>query len=570
MAALTPFSPGIGVFSAAWGNFVVQGGALYADLRAYTPPVANASVFMVGTTAPLDGGQGFFVWNSTVTGTDDNGLTTIVPFGASQGAWLRDDPGGTAAQIDYLLSGTLGEAVPNAVPISIARRLDTFVTASDFGAKGDGVSDDTLALQNALNYLVTVGGTLWLGSGTYLTSGAGLSINQTGLTTYNPTRVNIQGMGRGNTQIKYTGTGTALSYTGNTVSAGIIGLFRISDLYIVGPGPTAQVGLGITVAADFTLSDVLIQQFGVAIQLVDCLLAQIDNVNCTFNVTGLTASMSAFSPPNALVITSTQIGNNTLAGLTLTGPTTFTYNGGSIESNGSSAGGWGVQVIGAGQDGGVGCTFTSVYFENNANSADILIENSLPTPCTYNVIGCLFNKNSNTNVVTNNIVLNSNAGNGLARLNLFGCGFRSFAPYIPSAGRPCVVINGGGGPTEYTDFGSIFQNAIEAPSVNGPTAVGKAMSSAWVNFSWNGSAVLISDSRNVFNVSRSSTGVYAIGFQVPMANASYIVLPNGLAPGFYTPSAVATTGFTLSVFNTSTTPIDPSNVYVAVFGGGSL
>lgn len=570
MAALTPFSPGIGVFSAAWGNFVVQGGALYVDLKSYTPPLASASVFMVGNVAPNDGGQGFFVWNSTVIATDDNGLTAIVPYGASQGAWLRDDPGGNASQIEYLLSSTLGVAAANALPITVARRLDTFVTASDFGAKGDGVADDTLALQNAMNYLVTVGGTLWLGSGTYLISGAGLSINQSGLTTYNPTRVSIQGMGRGNTQIKYTGTGVALSYVGNTVSAGIVGLFRISDLYIIGPGPTALVGLDITVAADFTISDVLIQQFATGIQLVDCLSAHIANTVCNFNVTGLTAAMSAFSPPNALVFTSTTMGSNSTAGATITGPVTLTYNGGSIESNGTSSAGWGIQIIGAGQDGGAACTFESVYFENNANSADIMIEHSLQVPCTYNMIGCLFNRNSNTQFVTNNIVLNSNAGNGNARLNLFGCGFRRFGTYVADVSRPYIAINGGGGPTEYTDFGTVFQDAVEEPHIQGPTAVGKGLASAWVNFTWNGSAVLLADSRNVASVSRSGTGVYSIAFQLPMANASYIILPNGLSAGFYTPSSVTTTGFTLSVLNPSSAPVDPANVYIAVFGGGSL
>lgn len=116
--SLNIYSPGTGVYPSSWANGVVQGGALYSDLRQFSG-VSNMSVYMVGTVAPGDGGQGLFVWNSTVTGTDDGGVTTIVPFGTSFGAWLRDDP--------------------------VPPQQGIIPTAAMFGVVGDGVTDDTAA-----------------------------------------------------------------------------------------------------------------------------------------------------------------------------------------------------------------------------------------------------------------------------------------------------------------------------------------------------------------------------------------------------------------------------------------
>lgn len=42
------------------------------------------------------------------------------------------------------------------------------VNVKDFGAKGDGVTDDTISIQNAINYIKTLGGTLYFPRGKYL------------------------------------------------------------------------------------------------------------------------------------------------------------------------------------------------------------------------------------------------------------------------------------------------------------------------------------------------------------------------------------------------------------------
>ena len=54
------------------------------------------TVYMIGYTAAGDGGQGMFVWTANSSNTDDNGVTTIVPYGnTSGGAWIRQSLGGS-------------------------------------------------------------------------------------------------------------------------------------------------------------------------------------------------------------------------------------------------------------------------------------------------------------------------------------------------------------------------------------------------------------------------------------------------------------------------------------------
>ncbi|MBB5878694.1 glycosyl hydrolase family 28-related protein [Xanthomonas sp. 3498] len=63
-----------------------------------------------------------------------------------------------------------------AVPRTVATKLHEQVTVKDFGAVGDGVADDTAAVQSAVNYIATNGGNLLFPRGTYLMT-SGININ---------------------------------------------------------------------------------------------------------------------------------------------------------------------------------------------------------------------------------------------------------------------------------------------------------------------------------------------------------------------------------------------------------
>lgn len=94
LPANTVYEDGQGQVSAANLNTFLQSAGVAANLRQFVG-ITGMAVFMLGQTAADDGLQGFFYWNANATAVDDNGLTTVVPSGSAQGAWIRLT-GGTA------------------------------------------------------------------------------------------------------------------------------------------------------------------------------------------------------------------------------------------------------------------------------------------------------------------------------------------------------------------------------------------------------------------------------------------------------------------------------------------
>ena len=78
---------GQGVLNADLVNTFVQTVVNIAALRGFVG-LNNMVCIVQGSTAPNDGGQGTYYYNSSSTATD-NGTTIIVPTGNTQGAWIR-------------------------------------------------------------------------------------------------------------------------------------------------------------------------------------------------------------------------------------------------------------------------------------------------------------------------------------------------------------------------------------------------------------------------------------------------------------------------------------------------
>jgi hypothetical protein len=62
-------------------------------------------------------------------------------------------------------------SLPNSIDRPIINVFDDYVSVKDFGAIGDGVADDTIAINNGINSTTAVGKKLFFPSGTYITSG---------------------------------------------------------------------------------------------------------------------------------------------------------------------------------------------------------------------------------------------------------------------------------------------------------------------------------------------------------------------------------------------------------------
>lgn len=176
----------------------------------------GAAITLLGNLSVGDGGGGVFIYDSTSVAANNNG--TIIQPTAGAGRWLRDFSGEINAQW--------------------------------FGATGDGATDDTVALQAALN-AVGNSGTLYIPATAdyYVFSSLSFS-NSNG-------RVTIRGDGWQTTVSAAFGSGswasnirgTVLRSTaaaGNAVLLSSIAGSNLRDMAIIGPGSGAAIGVKVT------------------------------------------------------------------------------------------------------------------------------------------------------------------------------------------------------------------------------------------------------------------------------------------------------------------------------------
>jgi hypothetical protein len=130
----------------------------------YQPGTNSLSVFVDGVNQYGPGAQYAYLETSSTVITFITGLHVgaEVKFTTSQ---INSSSATDAAQVSYLPAGT------GAVATNVQIKLRETVSVKDFGAVGDGVADDTVAINNAVAYLNTLGGGgLFFPAGTYLLS----------------------------------------------------------------------------------------------------------------------------------------------------------------------------------------------------------------------------------------------------------------------------------------------------------------------------------------------------------------------------------------------------------------
>lgn len=96
---LTVYQSGVNQVSGDQLNTFTQSATTVVNLRTLVG-VSGMEVNLQGFTVPNDGGQGQFYWNTTSTATDDSGVTTVVPNGVTQGAWIRLGSGNTSTLVN--------------------------------------------------------------------------------------------------------------------------------------------------------------------------------------------------------------------------------------------------------------------------------------------------------------------------------------------------------------------------------------------------------------------------------------------------------------------------------------
>jgi hypothetical protein len=152
-------------------------------------------------------------WDN-ITGINGTGIT-------SNASNVQYDPAGTGA-----------------VSTTVQAKLRETVSVKDFGATGDGSTDDTTAISNAITYVSTNGGAVYFPAGVYLTS-ASLVIDAPNVTLYGDgaSQSTIQSNSASFWVIKYTDNADYLT---------------VKNLYIKGNAvddSTTQYGIGYSVSS---------------------------------------------------------------------------------------------------------------------------------------------------------------------------------------------------------------------------------------------------------------------------------------------------------------------------------
>jgi hypothetical protein len=337
--------------------------------------------------------------------------------------------------------------------------VDRRYNVREYGALGNGIANDTTAIQTAINAASSTGGTVYFPRGVYNISS---SLTYTAGADDPGARVHFAGDGVGASLIKQTGTGNGLTISGSTNP----NLYtHITDLAFVG----SQSGQGVSINDGAYVYIEACQFTGWAYGFYgsDFLASTIVSCQFRFNQRGFHVERIGggyASNPNALTMINCEVGANSLYGGWVLGPGVLTLQGGAIEANGTTNGSssnWGLRISdpsgSTATESAVGISIDGVYFEANIGIADLWITSSSAKPgVTNNINGCSFVR-VGASYVTNNVLLDSTPGSGFNNF-ISGCGFKGLGGYSASSARMTLANSN----NKVQLAGCSFDNVLDA------------------------------------------------------------------------------------------------------------
>jgi hypothetical protein len=420
---------------------------------------------------------------------------------------------------------------------TVQSKLRERISVKDFGAKGDGITDDSAAFQVALNTAISQNSRLVIPSGCYIigTPLVAQFSNVSGGLNDHGRRPRIEGDGSEDTLLFY--TGASASPVLSVIGAGdFVDLMTVKGFRINRPFATpAGVGLLVSTTIHGVIEDIAITGFDTGLQLTDVNSMKLVKVSLSGNNLGFLAQQGTVTPPNLIEWDSCAFDSNIKsAGTSLLG-TVVAFRNCSFEGNGNGT----AATLTLTYNGGTGCaasSFYNNYFEGNFGPADIFQVLVNPMPHGNMVVeGNVFDKIDATKFVTNHIFIDASALGAVGspfNAQIRGNGFFNggLVPHNPAI----VQAPGGSG---YFGFRSndmlndnTFSFASEQPAVTPSSLIdGEAVCQI-------SSAGVLSNSLGVTTCTKTGPGLYVLTIpQLPSAalvsvtpNTSGIAMASGL------------------------------------------
>jgi hypothetical protein len=370
------------------------------------------------------------------------------------------------ALIGFKQTYSLG-IMPGAVGKTLNNKLQDLVSVKDFGAKGDGTTDDTASIQAAINLACTYGGNVYLPAGTYKISAALVFTMNSSLV--DPVkRPSMSGDGMAATTIYQTVNANGIEIVGHDPQPAGYCLFQDFTLYGYQKN---KLGMALKDIAFVTINNVYLAGWATGLYGVNCLSSTFNDLVIRFNDGGFyfepNAAFGFVSEPNAITMSNCTVGNNDSYGGKVIGAGTFNYTGGSIEANGFgtdlSSAKWGLAIVDAGgklaQQAACAFNISGVYFEANGGQAQFQVQQTVSRPGVTGVLNACSFAVLGTSYPQQQVYLAASSPSFAFPITFEGCGWAGLSGYTANAGRP--TINNVGNDFKLAIVGANFYSAVD-------------------------------------------------------------------------------------------------------------
>lgn len=538
--SLKAYAQGQSEVSADNLNTFVQSCSTLAQLRAFIG-LPGIAVTVTGISPAA-----IYIWNAAATAAD-NGGSVIAPTGAGTGRWLR---------VGFLA----GNSLPGVFDVTA------------YGAVGNGTTDDTIAIQAAIDAALSAGGTVYFPPGNYKIS-ATLVVNLSSVPSdASLTRIWITGNGNGSTAITSTQADAALRIVGGT-SGAFHTYLKLEGLRFSGPGVTSVGSHGVELdnTAFLHMTDCTITGYEYGLWGTDVVSTRFENVEIRFNSYGFYFAYGDLSRPNAISFVGCTIANNENYGGYAVGAACLGLVNCTVEGNGAvgvDANRWGLKVEQCGVEGAIGLSVFNTYFENNANIADIWIVQS-SYRCAFFISGSSFVRGTSSYFVDSNIRLDLTTTVNKQTVTILGCGFDSRGTYTEDPTRPYIdLTNLSGANANIELFGNLYGDSSIRPA-NGVLAQPNGLAQVYARFNGSpaGPALTITRGMNLSTVTKNGTGDYTLTyFRALQVSSNIYSIQLGSAIGFHTIFSESTTTVRIKCFDSAGVAADFDNISLTVYG----